>query len=325
MMLEDFDRERVSLGLFPTPLHRLSGLEKELDYSNIYIKRDDLTGVGIGGNKIRCMEYLLGHAIACGKDTILVSGAPQSNLCTLTACCCIKLNLKCIMILNGEKSGRACGNELLNEIIGADSIYIGNVDTETRAKYVDELCEKLEKEGKHPFIIKRGASTGYGAMGYVKAVCELYEQKKSTAPDLYDIFAPGGNGGVAAGLIFGNYVLGSPFRMNIISIEDSKKILSANIDQVISELEDITKIKFSACPQSSYRIIEGYEGEGWAINTPESEKEVFDFARRDGIFIENIFTSKVVVGMKDIIKKKDVKDGCCYLHTGGLGALFGQF
>ncbi|HCJ56575.1 1-aminocyclopropane-1-carboxylate deaminase/D-cysteine desulfhydrase [Lutispora sp.] len=317
--------KKVSIGCFPTPVHRITNFEKELNYKKIYIKRDDLTGVGPGGNKIRCLEYIFQEALDKKADTILVSGPVQSNLCTIAACACRKMNFDCISIFNGDKPEDIKGNMLLDELISSDAHYIGKVTEEDRSKYVDELNMKLKNEGKNPYIIKNGASTGYGAMGYVNAIIELQQQCWDLNIGIKEIFAPGANGGVAAGLIYGNALLGSPFKINIISVEYENKILNENIMEIIKEIEAITDIPFNYNLKNVCNLVDDYRGMGWGLNTDESKEMVFDFPKKEGVFIENIYTSKVLVGMFDLIKKSKVNGSVCFIHTGGFGSLFGQF
>ncbi len=316
---------KAELGTFPTPLHRLKNMEKELDYKHIYIKRDDLTGLGAGGNKIRSLEFILGDAIKRNCDLIIVSGPPQSNLCTLAASACAKTGLKCVIVNNGEKPDIIQGNMLLNYILNTEIHTIGVSSKEERDTYVKSLYTKYKDEGKRPYIIENGATTGMGALGYVSATIEMQMQCQEQNLPIKTIFAPGGNGGVAAGLIYGNALLDFPFQMNIISVEDDKACLMDHILNTIHQIVDITKIPFNYKLEDVCNVIDKYRGSGWGINTEESANEVFRFAQLEGIFIENIYNSKLLVGMEDIIKNADITGDVCYLHTGGFGSLFSQF
>lgn len=316
---------KAELGTFPTPLHRLKNMEKELDYKQIYIKRDDLTGLGAGGNKIRSLEFILGDAIKRSCDLIIVSGPPQSNLCTLAASACAKLGLKCVIVNNGEKPDNIQGNMLLNYILNTEIHAIGIATKEERDFYVKNLYNKYKDEGKRPYVIENGATTGMGALGYVSATIEMQKQCQKQNLPIKTIFAPGGNGGVAAGLIYANALLDFPFQMNIISVEDDKACLTDHILKTIYELVEITQIPFNHELEDVCNIIDKYRGEGWGVNTEESTNAVFRFAQLEGIFIENVYNSKVVVGMEAIIKNADVTGDVCFLHTGGFGSLFSQF
>ena len=318
------ETKRVGLGLWPTPVHRLTNLERELGHEKIYIKRDDLTGLGPGGNKTRSLEFLLADAMAQQKDTVVVSGPVQSNLCTLAACACARVGLRCLFVHNGDKPRRAEGNGLLNQLLNVETHFLGNVDKPEREDFVRRLADRLEAEGSAPYVIENGASTGMGAMGYVHAVGELCAQDQSQGLELAELFVPGGNGGVAAGLIYGNYLRGNPFTINVVSIEDRGEVLQAHIDRILNELAEITGRPIEAAADA-YRILDGYYGGGWGINTAESERAVRGFPQSEGIFIENVYNSKVLVGMADRVKNGGVRGNLCYLHTGGFGSMFSQF
>lgn len=316
---------RVELGLFPTPLHHLHNLERELGFQNIFIKRDDLNGLGPGGNKIRSLEFILGEAVSKGSDTVIVCGPLQSNLCTLTACACAKLGLKCYSLHNAEPPAEFTGNLLLNNLLGLESLYLGNISAQERNEYAVKLAENLKAEGKTPYIVQNGGTTGVGSMGYVSACLELYSQVKEQNLPLKTIFAPGGNGGIAAGLVYGNALLGLPFEIVIISVEMDAQSLADAIRQTIEQAEKLLGLPFARRLEDACHIVEDYRGQGWGVNTVESERFVHRLPQLEGIFIENVYTSKVLVGTEDYITKGRVSEGVCYLHTGGLGSLFSQY
>lgn len=316
---------KINLIPFKTPFYRLNSLSNEFN-SNIYIKRDDLTGVGPGGNKVRSLEYIMGEALLINNcDLILAGGPGQSNLCTIAASTCSKLGVDCELIHNCEKPNDLTGNLLLNKILGVKSHFIGNVSSEDRKIFIEELFNEYMKKGYSPYIIKNGATSGVGCLGYVNCVYEIKSQCENLGINKLTIFAPGGNGGVAAGLIYGNYLAGFPFNLIIISVEDDANTLTSHIEKTIKEAECLTGIKMKSNISASAKIIDKYMGLGWGCNTADSEKEVFSFAKKEGIFIENIYTSKVVVGMKDMLSKGEVTGDVCFLHTGGFSSLFAQY
>lgn len=316
---------RVKLGSLPTPIERLKNFEKLLGSGEIYIKRDDLTGLGPGGNKIRSLEFILGEAVSKNCKTIIVAGPLQSNLCTLTACACAKSGLNCITVHNGVEPKRAEGNLLLNKLLNVESHYLGDIPSSQRNDYARMLKKSMSANGTPAYFIENGATTGMGAMGYVDAIIEMKKQVDALNIPLRAIYAPGGNGGVAAGLIYGNALYGFPFEINIVSVEYDKKELTAEIEKVFEQMKEITNLPFDYKTDEICNIIDDYRGEGWGVNTDESEEMVHVFAQMEGIFIENVYTSKVLVGMQDLAKKNKLTEGACYLHTGGLGSLFSQY
>ncbi|MDL2216010.1 pyridoxal-phosphate dependent enzyme [Ruminococcaceae bacterium OttesenSCG-928-N02] len=317
---------RVELGCWPTPVQKLAGFEKLLGREGLFIKRDDLNGVGPGGNKVRTLEYLLAKAVADGADTVLASGPAQSNLCTLAACCAKRMGLPAILVHNAAKPEKPVGNALLNELVGAQCVYIGaGTDEFQRADAVTALEEKLRGEGKNPYTVLLGGSTGLGAIGYLPVVAELARQCNDENLAIQHIFVPGGNGGVAAGMVYGNAVLGRPFTIHVISVEDTADVLTAHMQRIIAEMEEIMQIPMGATVEEACLLTDAYMGAGWSQNTPQSAAMVRTFAQTEGIYIENVYTSKVAVAMMDEAEKGLLDGGACFLHTGGFGSLFAQY
>ena len=313
---------RMPLMPAPTPLHRLqrhpSGVE-------LWMKRDDMTGVGPGGNKIRSLEFLLGEAKAQGATKILAAGPAQSNLCVLTAAACAKAGLDCELLINGAEPERKEGNLLLEQLLGVKTHFLGSCDGETRNRKMEELAAEYRSAGENVYVVRNGATSGCGALGYAAAVVELMEQCRQRQLVQMTIFAPGGNGGVAAGLIYGNALMGSPFHIVIVSVEDDRETLTEHIRATIEEAAAITGLPMPEPPERAAEITDAYRGNGWGENTKESEQAILTVARSEGIFLENVYNSKVYVGMMDWVETGKVSGTVCYLHTGGFGSLFAQY
>ena len=302
--IERFLREtdRVPLMPMPTPLHPMHYQPSGKDVS-LFIKRDDMTGVGPGGNKIRSLEFLLGEARSKGASKILAAGPEQSNLCALTAAACAKAGLDCELIINAAEPARKEGNLLLEELLGTKIHFLGSCDGAVRNRRMEELAAAYQSAGEQVYVVRNGATTGRGALGYTAAVVEMKRQCEDLGIGRMTIFAPGGNGGV----------------------EDDRETLTAHIRSTISEAEEITGLPMNVPVEQAAEITDAYRGGGWGENTVESQQAVLSFARSEGIFIENVYTSKVLVGMMDWIEQEKVSGPVCYLHTGGLGSLFAQY
>ena len=317
---------REKLAPLPTPLQRLENTERLVGAKNkMYIKRDDLTGIGSGGNKVRCMEYIIGAAKAGGYNGVLASGNGQSNLCSLAAASAAKAGIKCYIVHNSDKPEVSVGNALLNDLLGVEREYMGACDSSIREKYVFEVIDRLKERGDNYFLIRNGATTGHGALGYVNAIIELIDQCEIEGLEIKHIFAPGGNGGIASGLVYGNALMGFPFTVHIISVEDTKPVLIEHIENTIKEIEEITGLPFEYKVDEAADIVDKYMGDGWSCNTPESENEVLEFVRTEGIYIENVYTSKLMYGYKDMVKNNLVDGDSAVIHTGGFGSLFSQY
>ncbi len=318
---------KKDLLVYPTPVHRLKNLEKIIERVPIWIKRDDMTGIGIGGNKIRNLEYLLGDAVENNCDTVICSGRNQSNLVSLTAAAARSAGLRCISVHNDEKPQKLIGNMLLNHIFGSDTIFIGEVNEDERNKKVEEISKTLSSNGKNPYIIYNGSSTPLGILGYVEAAIELYEQILENDIDIKHVFIPAGNGGVAGGFIFGTGLIGVPFHVHVISVENTKSVLYKILTDFKKELSILIDVKLQYEIEEIMTIYEDYMGEGWGIPTEEADAMIFEFARLEGILVEKVYTSKTLVGMIDILKSDIIpkNEGACFIHTGGMGALFAQY
>lgn len=322
-LLEKFPQ--IKLGVDKTPIQRLRKTETELGFSPIYIKRDDLNGLGIGGNKVRNLEFLLGDALSRECDTIIVSGQIQSNLCTLAAAACRYANLECVIVHNNEKPAELCGNAVLNKILNPTINYIGDVGEDARNKYVADLENTLRAEGKKPFVILNGASTATGSLGYVKGACELLAQISDERLNIKNVCVPGGNGGLAAGIVFGTALLGNPYHIDLITVEHTQEALEAIMRNFIYGLEMLTGVKMPCPLEEVMTIHSAYRFGGWGIAPKEIEDFICNFAQSEGIFVEKVYTAKVLYGMLDMINRGIFNDGVCYLHSGGTGALFSQF
>lgn len=316
---------KAKLNQYETPIFKLDNFKQKMNLSaDIYMKRDDLNGLGIGGNKVRNLEYLLGDAISRGRYTIIASGTAQSNLCALAAACGNKMNLKTILVHNDDEPEVDEGNVILNKLFGAETIYLGPVDSSVRAEKVEELSKRLKEEGKKPYIIHNGASTPLGSLGYVEALLEIHEQDKDMELGIKHLFVPGGNGGLAAGAIVGNALLEDPYTLHVVSVEYPLQELNLILEDLVYGTLELMGIKHDS-PFEHVVIHDEYMGEGWGVETSESVQAIYDLAKYEGILLEKVYTAKTFYGMTDIIEENKITKPCCFLHSGGMGALFSQF
>ncbi|HHT85070.1 MAG: D-cysteine desulfhydrase family protein [Bacillota bacterium] len=319
---------RVNLGIWPTPLQRMGRIGQQLNHHNLFIKRDDLTGLGQGGNKTRSLEFLLGDARKRGADVILTAGGLQSNLCSLTAAACCKLGIECLLVHNDDKPDNPEGNMILNRILGAKSVFVGKVDEQQRTCEMEKIARELQAGGRKPYIIYNGASTPMGALGYVSAAFELFNQIQSQELDIRHVAIVGAMGGTASGLVLGTALLGHPYHVHVISVEYPKPVLHRLMDQLIEGasriIQEVEGLEPITSPEDVMTIYDDYLGEGYAIPTQLSRRTLYEFARTEGILLEHVYTSKCVGGFLDLIQKGIIPpdEGACYIHTGGLASIF---
>ncbi len=324
------DMPAADIGTFPTPLEHMPRLGREIGHPGLYVKRDDITGLSLGGNKTRSLRFLLGQALSLGKDTVITAGGLQSNLCSLTAAACSKLGLECILIHNDEPPAHLQGNMLLNRIFGAREIFVGRVSEEVRAEEMENEARNLERLGKRPHLIHNGASTPMGALGYVEAAFELHEQCNGLGIDLKHVFIVGAMGGTASGFAYGTGLLGAPFHVYVVSVEYPKAELMRRMQAILSGLHEILPpldgAFTEALLQKLVTIDDSHLGEGYARPTPASRAALTMAARLEGLLIEDVYTSKTLAGMIGSVRSGAIPphEAACFIHTGGAGSLFAQ-
>jgi len=223
--------ERVPLAHLPTPIEALPRLSRLLGGPQLFIKRDDLTGLGMGGNKTRKLEYLAADALAEGAKTLITTGAVQSNHCRQVAAAAAKLGLDCQLILAGDEPGEAQGNLLLDKLSGAQIFFTSkaNRDQELQLRF-----QQAQRDGQKPYLIPYGGSNTIGALGYLNAMVELKDQ--GLEPD-WIVFATS-SGGTQAGLILGAHITGFRGKILGISIEHSSDPFSAQIADLVNKTVD---------------------------------------------------------------------------------------
>src|SRR5438046_310435 len=207
---------RFPLAQLPTPIEELKSLSRELGGPELLIKRDDQTGLALGGNKTRKLEFLVGQALEQGADTLVTAGAAQSNHCRQTAAAAAKAGLRCELVLNGTKPELPNGNLLLDELLGARIHWVQRSEREAK---LSEIADELRKKGGKPYVIPVGGSNGVGATGYVLAMMELAEQLNRLNHRVDHVVFASSSGGTQAGIVVGAQVTGFTGKLHGVSIE----------------------------------------------------------------------------------------------------------
>lgn len=314
---------RVQLATLPTPLQHLPGYGTLANHPQLYIKRDDFMALGMGGNKLRHLEFWLGAALEQGADVVVACGRPESNQCRLTAAAATKLGLECILLHNTAKPDLLQGNILLSHLFGAQSVYLGEMDEDCRQQHALELMERLKVEGRKPYLI---GDVALGCLGYVNAAIELHQQAHAQNIDLKQVVIVGAMGGTAAGFLFGTALLGHPFHVHVISVEYAKEHLWSILETNFANIGALLGRTPNATLAEVATVHAEYLGPGYAQPTPEAIQTIRDLAQTEGILLENVYTSKTVWGLRDLIARGVIspQDATCVIHTGGGPALFAQ-
>jgi len=217
---------RVRLGFFPTPIEKLERLSRHLGGPEIYVKRDDQTGLATGGNKTRKLEFVIAAALEQGCDRLVTLGGPQSNHCRQTAAAAAKLGLNCSVVLRGDLPPKALGNLLLDQLLGANVHWAGD---RTREEVADELVVGLKASGVKPYLVPLGASTPLGSVGYVLALEETLQQLKEQGTVIDTIVLASSSAGTQAGLVAGAALLGFSGSILGISIDATAEDLRGRV------------------------------------------------------------------------------------------------
>lgn len=307
----------------PTPLQRLTRIEDLTGHGGVYVKRDDCMTLGMGGNKVRSLEFWLGEAIAQGCDVLIVAGKAVSNQCRLAVAAAAKLGLKCIVLHNDDAPPRDEGNLLLSRLMGASIRFLGPIDEDARAVRVAETAASFRQQGMKPYVIGDPVT---GALGYAVAALELHQQAVERNIELRHMVIPGSMGATEAGFLFGCALLGAPFIVHVISVEYGLPELEARIATIYRGIVERTGITPGGDHAAWTRFYDAYLGDGYDCPTVESLGAIRTFASQEGLLLENTYTSKPFAGMLDLIGTGDLPrdEAVCALHTGGLPALFTQ-
>lgn len=314
---------RFPLAEFPTPVHHLESFSKHLEGPAIYMKRDDLTSLGMGGNKTRKLEFLIGEALEQKKETLVTAGGLQSNHCRLTAAAAKKAGLDCHLVLSGTEPGAANGNLILDKIFGARIHYC---DRAERDETLCQVADELETADKHPYVIPVGGSNSTGSVGYVNAMLELDAQLKEAGirPDAI-VFATS-SGGTQAGLTLGAKITGFRGRVLGISI-DQTKTGDHPFPPVLTEIANGTARRLNLdirLTEKDFPLNCDYLGAGYAVPGDLEFNVIRDLARHEGILLGPVYTARAMGGLVDLIQKGVFKKGQTVLfwHTGGTPELF---
>jgi D-cysteine desulfhydrase len=313
--------EKTSLGFFPTPLIELSRLSHFLGGPKIFMKRDDLTGLALGGNKTRKLEYILADALKQGCDTIITAGAAQSNHCRQTAAAAAKLNLECHLLLGGEAPHKAQGNLLLDHIFDSHIHWTGS---NRKGEDIARIFTQLKAAGKTPYLVPYGGSNELGAMSFIDAVAELQQQKQSR--EFSHVVFASSSGGTHAGLILGKQIYNKTFELVGINI-DKDKNASLPFDQQITQLVNSTA-KFIGLDYTFSKdeliLNADYVGDGYGVVGPQENEAIALTAKYEGILLDPVYTARAMSGLIHLIRsgKMGKDDEVLFWHTGGAPSLF---
>lgn len=327
MKLKQLDR--LGMGVFPTPFEPMPRLQAELGGPKLFVKRDDLTGIALGGNKIRQLNYILVEARKKKADYVITTCGVQSNWSRQTAALAAKMGMKALLVLRTAqfktKPKIYDGNILLDHILGADVKVIDMKISEDPTPILEQEAEKLRKKGHKPFVLGLAASTSpLATAAYAYAFLEMAEQARATGANLDAVFVASSAGPTQAGLILGAKIM-----------RQSTKVIGVNVgaypeermrDVILRSSEGAAKLLETRARVTPDDIIinSDYAGKDYGISTEESVEALKLIARTEALIVDPVYTAKTVACMVGMIRAGEFRadQNVCFVHTGGIPALF---
>lgn len=311
---------KLKLGIFPTPMTEAPRLAEALGH-RLFVKRDDLSGVSSGGNKVRKLEYLLFEAKAQGADVVLTTGGAQSNHAMLTAACCNKLGLEALLILKGRGVMGRVGNLMIDELLGAKVRF---VDTDSYDDVYNEMARtegELLAEGRKPYLIPVGGSVPLGSLGYVDCAKEIFSDALEMGVKIDRIVCTAGSGGTMAGLLLGALLYGDGCKVTGIAVDDdSFEEIVADLVNGAAELLGRSDIRISACDVDVYPCF----GAGYAKPSKAGLEAIRLAAQTEGLILDPVYTGKTMAGLIEMCRSGRIgaDETIVFLHSGGIASVF---
>lgn len=342
MNLEDL--QKVSCGFFPTPLHRLDNMSKELG-CNIFIKRDDLTGLGANGNKIRKLEYLVKDAMDQGCTTLMTFGGPQTNHGRQTAAVAKKFGMKCIIVATMGADGpndKLSGNLLLDAILDAEVIFLDtssidkspdrspdDIKADTlrlRRKVADEIIAECAAKGEKVYEMPAGGSTEIGCMGYFYAVKEILDQLGEMQQVIDYVICPSGSNGTFGGLWLGAQYYNAPFEVIGSCVSPHDPIYVEKMAEFINKASAKFDLGVHAEPKNIHLLCREYAGPAYDTPDQETFDTIYRLARTEGLFVDPCYTGKGFTALIKEIENGHIPQGSnvLFIHTGGIPGLYSE-
>ena len=321
------NQPRITMGHWPTPLQKLPRFSDFLNGPKIYIKREDLNGLALGGNKCRKLEFVLADAKRRGVDTLITSGSSQSNFALQMAAAARKVGMEPYLLLIKGEHIDLQGNLLLHNILGS-TVKIVAVDdpremfSEIPAR-MQELADDLKRQGRHPMVVPAGAFMPLGTAGWVDAAEEIYHQAKRLEIDFKYVVLANGSGGTQAGLITGFHQLKGGTKVIGISVLYDRQEATDTVTKHIQDTAELLDLKVRLEPDDVV-VYDEYIGSGYGIPTPQCIRAIQDVSRTEGIFLDPVYTGKAMAGLMDLVERDFFAktDDVLFIHTGGVAADF---
>lgn len=319
---------RIRLGHYPTPLEFLPNLTRTLDGPDIYIKRDDCTGLATGGNKTRKLEFLVADALQQKADILITQGAVQSNHARQTAAAAAVMGMQCKILLeervqDANDDYAESGNVMLDRLLGAEIVERLPAGTDM-ATAMQDLAAQLRKQGHRPYVIPGGGSNAIGALGYVACAQELLQQSFDMGLRIDHVVHATGSAGTQAGLVAGFAASNSAVPVYGIGVRAPRAQQEENVWKLALATLDYMGVPESVLDRSDVVANSDYVGQGYGIATDAMIEAIQLAARADAILLDPVYSGKGMAGLIDLIRKGHFKKGenIVFIHTGGTAGLY---
>ncbi len=322
---------RISLAHRPTPLESMPNLSRTVGVYGLYVKREDCTGLAMGGNKVRQLEFYFGEAMACDATVVLITGAVQSNYVRCAAAAAAKLDLRCVIQLEDRVKGMiseyySSGNVLLDRLFGAEiRMYPEGEDEEAADLSLEELAAELTERGESPYVIH--LSPGHpplGALAYVEAAGELLKQANDRDIDFRSVVVASGSGQTHAGLLVGLRALGrQDIRVHGICVRRGAEAQKERVLRCAQAVEQLLGLR-RVVGAEDVTVTDEHLGGGYGQPTRECQAAILAAARTEGLLVDPVYTGRALAGMLSLAQSGALGGReAVFLHTGGTPALFG--
>jgi D-cysteine desulfhydrase family pyridoxal phosphate-dependent enzyme len=314
----------LNYGVFPTPIEEAPRFRQALGGGapRVFIKRDDYTGPGFGGNKVRKLEYVLAKAVADGVEVAVTSGGLKSNHARVTAAMCARIGLRCVLVLNSAAvtyEGLKPASLAVDELLGAEVVRVAS--REERATMVESVAESLRSEGKKVAVIPIGASIPLGALGFVRAVEETKSRLEAIDTRIDYVFHSSSSGGTQAGIVAGCQLFDwRGVKVVGVSPDDPSASISAEVGKIIRGVGEALGAQLS----EDVTVLDDYVGAGFGVPSAQGDEAIELLARTEGVILDPVYTAKAMAALIDWVRKGKLteNDNVMFWHTGGQLALF---
>jgi D-cysteine desulfhydrase len=311
---------RVGLVVEPTPLHPAPRLSAELGV-RVLFKRDDLTGAGLGGNKLRGLEYLVADARREGCDCLVTGAGPQSNWTMLAALACLRYGIEPHVVCYGTGAADE-GNMRLHRWLGTDVRFTGNGERASVDAGISAAGDELRAAGRRPYLVPRGGATPLGALGYVRASAELATQLAGQGEAPARLWLATGSCGTQAGLVAGAALCGASYQVSGVSVSRPVAECRERVAALAAQAVALTDGGSADVRMSPAEVVDGWIGPGYGVPSEAGEAAARLVARLEGVFLDPVFGAKAMAALIAACRSRQATGTQLFLVSGGAPTLF---